>query len=310
MIIECPDCKTTYRFDKKLITGEGAWVRCSRCGRVFFLESPMPAVEEISLDDIRAELSENNIHAGSEDIEDLARLLEEVGIGDGSGGSVVEETEEMRPEIVLPVAEEKVAQPVVFRRDQRSGGRVGFVLSLIAGILLVLVLMGGVSLWLLPDLREDILGRVRLPSYLTSILMPQKGTASIGDALVNIDFTDIRERYVQNWIIGTILVVEGSAQNNNSGSVSEIRVLGKLLDRDGAVLAEEHSYCGNILGEDELTNLTREETFGELMRPEGSTHSNMNIPAGESIPFMLVFPAPAMEVNEIALELAGVEAGD
>ncbi|MBN2282796.1 MAG: zinc-ribbon domain-containing protein [Deltaproteobacteria bacterium] len=310
MIVECPDCKTTYRFDEKLITGEGVWVRCSRCGRVFFLEPPTPAVEEISLDDIRAELSENNIHAGSEDIEDLARLLEEVGIGDDSGGSVVDETEEMHPETVVPVAEEKVAQPVVFRRDQRSGRRVGFVLSLIAGVLLVLVLMGGVSLWLLPDLREDVLSRVRLPSYLSSLLMPQKGTASVADALVNIDFTDIRERYVQNWIIGTILVVEGSAQNNNSGLVSEISVRGKLLDRDGAVLAEEHSYCGNILSEDELTNLTREETFGELMRPEGSTHSNRNIPAGESIPFMLVFPAPAMEVSEIALELAGVEAGD
>jgi len=40
VIIQCRKCKTKYKFDKSLIQGEGAWVRCSRCRHLFFQENP------------------------------------------------------------------------------------------------------------------------------------------------------------------------------------------------------------------------------------------------------------------------------
>lgn len=40
MIVQCKKCETKFRFDEFLIEGEGVWVRCSRCKKVFFLDDP------------------------------------------------------------------------------------------------------------------------------------------------------------------------------------------------------------------------------------------------------------------------------
>ncbi len=36
MIIQCKQCATKFRFKDELMTGDGVWVRCSRCGHEFF----------------------------------------------------------------------------------------------------------------------------------------------------------------------------------------------------------------------------------------------------------------------------------
>ncbi len=36
MIIHCKQCATKFRFKDELMTGDGVWVRCSRCGHEFF----------------------------------------------------------------------------------------------------------------------------------------------------------------------------------------------------------------------------------------------------------------------------------
>lgn len=40
MIIQCTSCGAKFRFDENLIEGEGAWMRCSQCMNVFFLDNP------------------------------------------------------------------------------------------------------------------------------------------------------------------------------------------------------------------------------------------------------------------------------
>jgi len=35
MLIQCPQCDTTFRLDEKLLPAEGSRVRCSRCNQVF-----------------------------------------------------------------------------------------------------------------------------------------------------------------------------------------------------------------------------------------------------------------------------------
>ena len=36
MIIQCKQCATKFRFSDELMTGDGVWVRCGRCGHEFF----------------------------------------------------------------------------------------------------------------------------------------------------------------------------------------------------------------------------------------------------------------------------------
>ena len=40
MIIQCERCTTTYHLDQKLIEPFGSKVRCTRCGHIFWVESP------------------------------------------------------------------------------------------------------------------------------------------------------------------------------------------------------------------------------------------------------------------------------
>jgi len=41
MIIQCRQCATKFRFSDELMTGDGVWVRCGRCGHEFFEINPL-----------------------------------------------------------------------------------------------------------------------------------------------------------------------------------------------------------------------------------------------------------------------------
>lgn len=51
MLIQCPQCETTFKLDEKLLPAEGTLVRCSRCAHVFRAEPPaaeIPAADRAS----------------------------------------------------------------------------------------------------------------------------------------------------------------------------------------------------------------------------------------------------------------------
>ena len=81
--------------------------------------------------------------------------------------------------------------------------------------------------------------------------------------------------------------------------MSRIKVRGKILSESGEVLDMMESYCGNILTDEELTNLTEKEIAEKLSTPGGSSVS----PQGD-IPFMIVFTNPSKEAEEFIVELA------
>ncbi|KFO67397.1 hypothetical protein ER57_10955 [Smithella sp. SCADC] len=46
MIIQCRQCRTKFRFDDNLMHGAGVWLRCSRCGHVYFQENALMKPEK------------------------------------------------------------------------------------------------------------------------------------------------------------------------------------------------------------------------------------------------------------------------
>ena len=101
---------------------------------------------------------------------------------------------------------------------------------------------------------------------------------------------DVRHRVMNNYILGQIGVVEGTAVNRADYPISRILIKGEILDAYSVVLGEHTSYAGNILTDEELTNLSEEEIFGKLSQPEGLNNSNDKIMPNGQIPFMIVFP--------------------
>jgi hypothetical protein len=104
-----------------------------------------------------------------------------------------------------------------------------------------------------------------------------------------VDLIGLRQRLINNLIIGNIRVIEGTAINQSTLPMTRIKVKGEITDAYTVVLGVRESYCGNILTNDELVTMTEEQIQRELSNPLGSDVSNDRIEPQGQIPFMIVF---------------------
>ncbi len=287
MIIQCEKCSTKYRFDDNLMEGDGIWVRCSRCKHEFFQENlfarPFPAVDEDAvlkqLDDIRSgikdrepeDLSFENLPAGEESV-----------IREGSSGG------EKKP----------------------AGAKSGFVrfIKVFLKILLILILLvvfAGICLWsymqagglTLKDIQSSI-------PYLDQ-LIPAEDPGVV--KLSQIRIANVKQRYVQHWILGNLLIVEGTAWNSTPFPVARIRAEARLFDAKGTSLAREEAFAGNLLTDMELTTLPDENIKRELATSQGTDVSNDRVEPRGQIPFMIVFTQNYPMLKKTTVHISGVE---
>jgi len=88
---------------------------------------------------------------------------------------------------------------------------------------------------------------------------------------------------------GQMLVIQGEAVNNHQSSRSSITIKALLLDAQGKTLRQQTVFCGNALTETALAELPFSEIEEAMNNEFGDSLSNMNVAAGGSIPFTIVF---------------------
>lgn len=98
----------------------------------------------------------------------------------------------------------------------------------------------------------------------------------------------VRGYYLENSPSKTF-IIEGEAVNHWKESRSFIKVKGTLLDTKGNKVQERIAYCGNILSEKDLKEMSREAIEKTLSSQFGVSFSNVNILPEKSVPFMIVF---------------------
>ncbi|HPJ97371.1 MAG TPA: DUF3426 domain-containing protein [Syntrophales bacterium] len=287
MIIQCEKCLTKYRFDDNLMEGDGIWVRCSRCKHEFFQENlfarSFPSVDEEAvlkqLDDIRSGIKDR-------EPEDLS--FENLSAG-----------------------EESVIREGISRGEKKPpGAKSGFVrfIKVCFKTLLILVLLvvfAGVCLWsymqagglTLKDIRSSI-------PYLDQ-LIPTEDPGVV--KLSQIRIVNVKQRYVQHWILGNLLVVEGTAWNSTPFPVARIRVEARLFDAKGTSLVREEAFAGNLLTDMELTTLPDENIKRELATSRGTDVSNDRVEPRGQIPFMIVFTQTYPMLKKTTVHISGVE---
>lgn len=289
MIIQCEKCSTKYRFDDNLMGGEGIWVRCSRCKHEFFQENmfarPFPAVDEDAvlrhLDDLRSGIKDRE----PEDLsfENLPKEEEETSVvREGVGGR-----------------EEKPARG--------KGGFMRYVKGFfkILIIFVLVVLFAAMCLWSYMQA-----GGVSLKNITSSIpylnqVFPAEDPGVV--KLSQIKIANLKQRYVQHWILGNLLVVEGAAWNSTPFPVARIRVEVRLFDAKGVELAREEAFAGNLLTDTELTTLPEENMKRELAASQGSDVSNDRVEPRGQIPFMIVFSRDYPTAKKTTVHISGVE---
>jgi len=315
MIIQCRKCETRFRFDEKLMEGDGVWVRCSRCQHVFFQDRPagdlpaaeleipsvrisdarrtpddrFPAVEEAPIPtEVKAEIPLQQ-KTGAEQtpavdfekepsLKGLEEDLEKEPLGGPAAG--VEKEEEAAD------GEEEATEGGTGRK---RWGRT--LLKLIALVVFIVIVAGTVYLYLFPEVRTQVLAWaspwLRGVPVLENLIGPE--IKSGGTILAPVRIKDVRQRSVANLLKGNLRVIEGVAINQASYPLARIRVRLVIADAYDVVLGEKIVSCGNLLTDAELGAMAEAEIQRELSIPQGSDVSNERIAPNGEIPFMIVF---------------------
>ena len=149
-------------------------------------------------------------------------------------------------------------------------------------ILALIVIPVIVCFVVFPQLSERY---VQIARKYVGVSQDQDGRSVAGQ----VKLQDVRQRVINNYILGNIRIVEGTAVNQANFSIARIRVKAELMDAYAIVLGERVSYAGNVLTDEDLTNLPEEEIFKRLSAPGGLDSSNERVISSGRIPFMIVF---------------------
>ncbi len=298
MIVQCKKCETKFRFDEAIIGGEGVWMRCGVCKNVFFQDNPLREAARVVVPPVTAARERE-----AEPVvlkEEPVVVTEERAAEEGRPAPAYPETES--PEAAPGAGPEGLASEETLPDEEDMEGeeeeKRGGIGKVVAYALLIVVVLGGVYLWLfspftMQELTASFGGRA-MPEWVSSLPLADKifGTAARQKDFVITQVTvqDLKQRIVKNVLLGDLRVLEGTVLNQSEYVISQIQVRGKIYDAAGAVLNERTSACGNILTDEELASMTGDDIQKTLTLLGGRDVSNDQIAPGGRIPFMIVFP--------------------
>jgi len=104
---------------------------------------------------------------------------------------------------------------------------------------------------------------------------------------------------------GTFFVIKGNVKNDYKNPRSYIRVVGKLYAKGKKLARTETVFCGNIIPEQDIANLDPAVLKKRLQNRIGDKKSNVKVKPGSTIPFMIIYENPSLDLDEFAVEAEG-----
>ena len=332
MIIRCRQCRTKYAFDDALMQGDGVWMRCSRCQHVFFRDNPhsVKRPTEVSINKASVLGQEAVSAQGDEEFSyeamltsgkdaDVIQFLDNV-MEEKDNYNIEMEleigkqvTEDIHKDYYITAAAAEEADERLKRQDEefkqkKPVDQKGFWKTWKIAVWSVFVIL-------------------IIPAIIYFLILPKFGLPQYGDRLIKIakeyfgtpeperpdvvtgqvKLQDIQQRILNNYIIGQIRIVEGTAVNQADYPISRVIIKGEIVDAYAVILRERASFAGNILTDEELTTLSEEEILRRLAQPSGRNNSNDKILPNGHIPFMLVFANEPTGLIKTTLMTIGAE---
>ena len=329
MIIQCKQCRTKFRFDDAKIAQDGIWVRCNRCQHVFFQEPPKKIHSAGSAPDsdnafLQKPVAENTGErltfepagppAGkSPRDEDLISFLQDV----GETGKRVDD--EMKQGLPSTDQEGEDATDAEISGEFSRGDAPAEALALprrrknstwmfaLWTLLVVAVVPALFYFVFFPTLGESLLkaGGQGWENVLSAVGL--SGPTESLPVTAKVGLQDVRQRIVENYILGPVRIVEGKAVNQAQFPISRVQVKAEILDAYAVVLSQQMSYAGNVLNDDELATMTEEEMKIRLLLPEGQNNSNDRVEPNGRISFMVVFTGDPPGMMKTVVKIVGAE---
>jgi len=107
-----------------------------------------------------------------------------------------------------------------------------------------------------------------------------------------------------------IYVVKGAVTNVGKTLSSGIHIEAILLGRDNQVIGKNGAFAGNVIDESLIPHMTRVRIEGFLGMRYGDGDVNRNIPAGKTLPFMVVFFDPPEGVDSFRVKAIDADEAD
>ncbi len=332
MVITCDSCRSRFHLNEALLkNAKGARIRCRKCGRTIIVRNPeVPPIPSAStaaqktsrvpVEDPKKRKSpppEKRL-APKADRSDKIRPEPEPPLPLGHAASSTESPapvppekpvrKAFRPEELFHPPSPADAAPNPFGNvtsreigtprplSMPPSGRLPHrrVLFLVAG-LSVLLLAGGLLYFGVPGLDHPLLGNAA----------PGKGGDVTGKT--RFDIRDVKWYRKQQTTGESLYVIKGNVVNVGKGNSSGILIQAALQDNNHQTIGKSEVFAGNLIDETLLPHMSRIRIEGFLGMRYGEGNANRDIPAGKSLPFMVVFYDPPGGVESITVRATNAE---
>ena len=116
---------------------------------------------------------------------------------------------------------------------------------------------------------------------------------------------DITDKFIDNSKVGKLFIISGKVKNEYSGARSFIRITGKLYAKERVLSKTATVYCGNVLSDQDLSNMDINSINKKLSNLLGNNKSNVNVKPGKLLQFMIVFSNIPDNIEEYTVEVMG-----
>jgi len=300
MIIQCRQCRTKYSFDDALMRGDGVWMRCSRCQHVFFHDSPNAVKKpaQTSINQSFAFMQHDTSVQGDDDAyyekmlnsgndSDVIQFLDNIMDEKNKHSKEMDDMTQRDEEFDRAISEEAKG----FWKTWKVA---------VWSIFLILIIPAVIYFFVFPQYGDRL---VKIANMYFGAQEPEQKDVVTGQ----VKLQDIRQRILNNYILGQIRIVEGTAVNQADYPIARIVIKGEIIDAYAVILSERSSFAGNVLTEEELATLSEEEILKILAQPSGRINANDKILPNGHIPFMLVFAHEPPGLIKTTLMTIGAE---
>lgn len=104
---------------------------------------------------------------------------------------------------------------------------------------------------------------------------------------------------------GTLFVIKGNVKNDYKNPRSYIKVVGKLYAKGKKLSKTATVFCGNMVPEQDIADIDPAVLKKRLQNRIGDKKSNVKVKPGSTIPFMVIYENPSLDLDEFTVEAEG-----
>jgi predicted Zn finger-like uncharacterized protein len=298
MIIECEECLSKFVLDESRLKAEGSKVKCSVCKHVFIAypvpqtppeaQIPDTAVDEDLEETLPLDTGDASFDLAYEkavpvkslkvEREEAEEAIPSVQPGGEEQVSLEESTAVPEEELETDVDD---AEAIVSKKRQ---GRSRMPI-LVASIIILIILIG--------------ISSAKIYSFFRGSSERQE---SSDPGVARLKFRAPTGTFIESDTAGQLYVIKGMVINDYPEPRSYILIKGSIQDDTGKTVKIDTAYAGNSFSEKEI----KVKSIAELKEAQknrlGHEKTNVNIPSGGTIPFMIIFDKLPENMAEFTVE--------